>query len=134
MTTRLPRHCITRDRVQIELTSYKTITDYHQPNLRNKVRYANNKNAALHVKRPRYLVKIERDQIQTQSDNSHKAPSIFYTNCRLLSDEKIDDLKIHLTQNPSAVICRTETWLRHDDIKVKKALAMNSTPLSVTKE
>ena len=116
LTTRLPQQCITHDRTLIELPSYKTITDYYQPNSRN----VNNNNVAFGVNRPRHLVKIKCDQIRTQSDYSHKAPSIFYTNCRSLSDEKLDDLKIHLTQNPSDVICLTETWF--DDIKEKKTL------------
>ena len=77
----------------------------------------NNNNVAFHINRPRHLVKTKREQIRTQSDYSHKAPSIFYTNCRSLSDEKLDDLKIHLTQNPSDIFCLTETWF--DDIKEK---------------
>ena len=64
MTARLPQQCITHDRALIALPSYKTITAYYQPNLRNKVRNVNHNNAAFHVNRPRHLVNIKTTAIK----------------------------------------------------------------------
>ena len=39
-----------------------------------------------------------------------KAPSLYYTNCRSLNDQKLDDLKQYATRYAPDLICLTETW------------------------
>lgn len=44
------------------------------------------------------------------SHNKLNAPSVYYTNCRSLNQEKLNDLKLYaICYNPD-IICLTETW------------------------
>ena len=47
-----------------------------------------------------------------------RAPSVFYTNCGSLSDNKLDNLKLRLNNHKSDIICLTEIWF--DNVRETK--------------
>ena len=46
--------------------------------------------------------------------HSSTAPSVYYTNCRSLNQEKLADLRQYTVQNDPDVICLTETWFAQE--------------------
>ena len=44
------------------------------------------------------------------TNRMRKTPSLYYTNCRSLNDQKLDDLKQYTTRYAPDLICLTETW------------------------
>ena len=69
--------------------------------------------------RTRTLIDIPRHcDEKINSSVRQRAPSVFYTNCRSLSDNKLDDLKLRLNNHKSDIICLTETWF--DNVREMK--------------